>query len=78
METKEKVNVVYEIQQQKEVIMKINSITERILGVVRGNMPEECESVMEENCMMDTILNNKKGLARLEKNINELADKLIG
>lgn len=75
---KEEINVVNEIQRQKDVMLNINAITEKILGIVRGNPVEECESMQDENCMLDTLKNNRKILAKLERNINELANKIIG
>ena len=80
METnlKEELNVVQEIQKEKDIISNLNNITEKILAVVRGNLCEECETLQSENCLMDTLKNNNRELARLERNINELAKKVIG
>ena len=75
---KEVITVVQEVNKEKEVISNLNNITEKILAVVRGNLCEDCNDLQTENCLMDTLMNNNKELARLEKNLNELAKKVIG
>lgn len=77
-DVKEELNIVHEIQYQKDMLLNIIGITEKILGVVRGQPVEECENIQEEICLLDTLKNNKKLLAKLDKNIEELAAKIIG
>lgn len=75
---KEEIVLASELQYQRELIMQLNGITEKILNVLRGALNEDCESIKEENCMLDTLRNSKSGLHKLEKNVNEIARKIIG
>lgn len=77
-EVKEEFNIARAINEEKEIIMRIGAISEKILEMLRGTLSMEEESIPTENCILDTMKINKKMLCRLERNIDEIANKIMG
>ena len=77
-EVKEEFNIARAINEEKEIIMRIGAISEKILEMLRGTLPMEEENRPNENCILDTIRGNRQMLCRLEKNIDEIANKIMG
>lgn len=77
-EVKEEFNIARAINEEKEIIMRIGAISEKILEMLRGKLPMEEENIPTENCILDTMKINKKMLCRLERNIDEIANKIMG
>ena len=75
---KEEFNVAIELKRQQEVIGYAINITEKILQVLRGNVPKEDCDCMKDECILDTLKINGSNLSTLEKNLNEIARKVIG
>lgn len=71
-------NLCSELNKQKDILMYLNDTTNKILNILRGALNEDSECMPQENCMLDTVKNNKTFLKRLEKNINEIEKRVIG
>lgn len=75
---KEELNLCVEIKKQQEIINCALSITEKVLQVLRGAMPQDETECMKDDCIFDTLKINSRNLSSLERNINEIARKVIG
>lgn len=75
---KEELNVSQEVSRQRDMIMNSLSLSEKILQVLRGTIPQDDCEVKSENCILDTIQINTKNLRDLERNLNEIIKKIIG
>lgn len=75
---KQQLNVCQEVAIQKDMILNSLSLSEKILQVLRGSMPQEDCEVANDNCVLDTIKINIKNLRDLEKNLNEIIEKIMG
>ena len=75
---KEEFNVAIELKRQQEVIGCAINITEKILQVLRGVVPKEDCDCMKDDCIFDTLKINSRNLSSLERNLNEIARKVIG
>ena len=78
LENKESVSLCAELSKQRDMIQNLCSISNKILEVLRGVTPIEDIECVSENCMLDTQKNNSKNLLYLERNLNEIANKIIG
>ncbi|MDO4394899.1 MAG: hypothetical protein Q4C23_02845 [Mycoplasmatota bacterium] len=78
MENKENLNICAELNKQRDMIQNLCSISSKILEVLRGAIPIEDNECVSENCILDTQKNNSKNLLYLERNLNEIASKIIG
>lgn len=75
---REEITLSSEIQKEKDMIINALCITEKVLSVLRGNTPQEdCECTREE-CILDSLKINSRNLIELNKNLEEIARKVIG
>lgn len=74
----EKTNICVEINRQRELLINLNSISSKILAVLRGESTTEKEVSQSENCLLDTIRNSGVELLELEKRLEEIANLIIG
>lgn len=74
----EKTNICVEINRQRELLMNLNSISSRILAELRGESTTEKEVNQSEKCLLDTIKNSSVELLELERELNEIANLIIG
>lgn len=74
----EKTNICVEINRQRELLINLNSISSKILAVLRGESTTEKEVNLSENCLLDTIRNSGTELLELEKKLEEIANLIIG
>ena len=77
-QVKEEFNVCAEVKRQQEMIGYAVNITERLLQVLRGTTSNEDAECMKDECIFDTLRINSVNLSTLEKNLNEIARKVIG
>lgn len=63
----EKTNMCVEINRQRELLINLNSISSKILAVLRGESTTEKGVNQSENCLLDTIRNSGVELLELEK-----------
>lgn len=77
-QVKEEFNVCAEVKRQQEMIGYAVNITERLLQVLRGTTSKEDAECMKDECIFDTLRINSVNLSTLEKNLNEIARKVIG
>lgn len=77
-QVKEEFNVCTEVKRQQEVIGYAVNITEKVLQVLRGTASKEDAECMKDECIFDTLRVNSVYLSTLEKNLNEIARKVIG
>lgn len=75
---KEEINLTQEIKRQQEVIYTTLSISEKVLQVLRGAIPQDDSECQKDDCIFDTVKINNKNLSKLEMNLNEIARKIIG
>ena len=66
------------IKKQQEMIGYTVNITERLLQVLSGATSKENAECMKDECIFDTLRINSVNLSTLEKNLNEIARKVIG
>lgn len=74
----EKTNLCVEISKQRDLLINLNSISSKILAVLRGESTTEKEACQSENCLLDTIRNSGVELLELEKKLEEIANLIIG
>ena len=77
-QVKEEFNVCAEVKKQQEMIGYAVNITERLLQVLSGATSKENAECMKDECIFDTLRINSVNLSTLEKNLNEIARKVIG
>lgn len=70
--------VASELKRQQDIISCSINISEKILEVLRGNVPKNDTDCVKEECILDTLKINSGSLEVLEKNLNEIARKMIG
>lgn len=70
--------VASELKRQQDIISSSINISEKILEVLRGNVPKNDTDCVKEECILDTLKINGGSLEVLEKNLNEIARKMIG
>lgn len=76
---RENFNVCQELARQRDMILNVLSLSEKILQTIRGNtVPQDDCEVANENCVLDTIKINSKNLRDLESNLNEMIEKIMG
>ncbi|MCI9434743.1 MAG: hypothetical protein HFI86_05695 [Bacilli bacterium] len=75
---KEEINVYVEAKKQQDLICNVINITEKVLQILRGDVPKDENECMKEVCILDTLKINSNNLTALEKNLNEIAKKIIG
>lgn len=80
METnmKEEFNICQETARQRDMIMNSLSLSEKILQILRGTIPQDECDMKSENCVLDTIKINTGNLISLERNLNEIIRKIAG
>ena len=77
-EVREEFNLAIELKRQQEVISCALSASEKILQVLRGANPKEDSGCMKDDCIFDTLKINGSNLYTLERNLSEIARKIIG
>lgn len=75
---KEELNICQESTRQRDMIMNSLGLSEKILQVLRGVIPQDECDVKSENCVLDTIKINTSNLISLERNLNEIIRKITG
>ncbi len=77
-EAKEEFNVCVETAKQRDMILNALSLSEKILKALRGEMLQEDCDIANDNCVLDTIKTNTRNLKDLERNLNEIIEKIMG
>lgn len=75
---RENFNVCQELARQRDMILNILSLSEKILQILRGAIPQDECDMKSENCVLDTIKINTGNLISLERNLNEIIRKIAG
>lgn len=66
------------LNKEKDIIASSIVMSERILALLRGGVKEENDTCIKEECLLDTLKNNTEDLIRLERNLKEITQRLIG
>lgn len=74
----DEISLVAEIKKQQDIICNALCISEKVLQVLRGNLPKNDGECMKDECVFDTLKINEVNLLTLERNLNEIARKVIG
>jgi len=75
---KEEFNVCLETKRQQDMIVNALSLSDKVLQVLRGAMPQEDSECLSDNCVLDTMKINTRNLKDLEKNLDEIVRKIVG
>lgn len=75
---KEELTIVNEIKKQQEHLGTTLAICEKILQVLRGTMPQEDTECIKDECLFDTLKIDSQLIREIEKDVNEIAKKIIG
>lgn len=75
---KEELNLAIELKKHQELIGYAVNISEKILQILRGAIPRDDTECMKDECLLDTLRINGSYLSTLEKNLNEIARKIMG
>lgn len=76
--TFEEFSVLPFLNKEKDIIASSIVMSERILTLLRGGVKEENDTCIKEECLLDTLKNNTEDLIRLERNLAEITQRLIG